>query len=104
MQAKVQNKEKLLSLIASNSSRIRNYGVRTLGLFGSFARNEQNEQSDVDLLVDFETEKETYRNFIDLAYYMEELLGRKVEIVTRNGLSPYIGPHILKEVQNVPLW
>ena len=102
MQTRVQNKEKLLSLITSNSARIRNYGVSALGIFGSFARNEQNEQSDVDLLVDFETEKETYRNFIGLAYFMEELLGRKVEIVTRNGLSPYIGPHILKEVQNVP--
>ena len=103
MKQKVQNKEMLFALIESNRMRIRDYGVRTIGLFGSFARNEQNDQSDVDLLVDVETDKETYRNFISLAYYMEELLGRKVEVVTRNGLSPYIGPRILKEVQNVPL-
>lgn len=103
MQQKVQNKETLLSLISSNRTRISNYGVRTLGLFGSFARNEQTDSSDVDLLVDFETDKETYRNFIGFAYFMEELLGRRVEVVTRNGLSPYIGPHILKEVQDVPL-
>lgn len=103
MQQKVQNKEMLMSLIANNRSRIREYGVRAIGLFGSFARNEQTDLSDIDLLVDFEKDKETYRNFISLAYYMEELLGRKVEVVTRNGLSPYIGPRILKEVQNVPL-
>lgn len=103
MKQKVQNKEMLFALVESNRMRIRDYGVRTMGLFGSFARNEQNDLSDVDLLVDFETDKETYRNFISLAYYMEELLGRKVEVITRNGLSPYIGPRILKEVQNVPL-
>ncbi len=103
MQQKVQNKEMLMSLIANNRSRIREYGVCAIGLFGSFARNEQTDLSDIDLLVDFEKDKETYRNFISLAYYMEELLGRKVEVVTRNGLSPYIGPRILKEVQNVPL-
>lgn len=103
MQTVVRNKEKLLTLITSNRQRIRKYGVRTLGVFGSFVRNEQTEKSDVDILVDFEPDKETYRNFIDLAYYLEELFGRKVGVVTRNGLSPYIGPHILKEVENVPL-
>lgn len=103
MGIKVLNKESLLALISSNKGAIRKYGVKTLGLFGSFSRNKQNDQSDVDLLVDFEPEKETYRNFIGLAYFMEELLGRKVEIVTRNGMSPYIGPKILKEVENVPL-
>lgn len=103
MGIKVLNKESLLALISSNSDAIRRYGVKTLGIFGSFSRNKQNDQSDVDLLVDFEPEKETYRNFISLAYFLEELLGRKVEIVTRNGMSPYIGPKILKEVENVPL-
>jgi predicted nucleotidyltransferase len=103
MKTRVENKEKLLSIISANRILIRNYGVSTLGVFGSFVRNEQSEQSDVDLLVDFSPEKETYRNFIGLAYYLEELLGRRVEIVTRKGLSPYIGPHILKEVEYVSL-
>jgi len=103
METPVRTKEKLLSLISSNRNRILGYGVKTLGVFGSFVRNQQNEKSDIDLLVDFVPEKETYRNFISLAYYLEDLLGRRVEVVTRNGLSPYIGPRILKEVENVPL-
>jgi predicted nucleotidyltransferase len=103
MSRKTLNKESLLELIISNRHKIRLYGVKKLGLFGSFSHNKQNEQSDVDLLVDFEPEKETYRNFINLSYFMEELIGRKVEIVTSNGLSPYIGPKILKEVEYVPL-
>ena len=51
MKQKVQNKEMLFALIESNRMRIRDYGVRTIGLFGSFARNEQNDHSDVDLLL-----------------------------------------------------
>lgn len=103
MEQKGINKEKILLLLSSNKDRIKAFGVSSLALFGSFVRNEQNENSDVDLLVGFKPEKETYRNFINLTYFMEELLGRKVEVVTHNGLSPYIGPKILKEVENVPL-
>ena len=103
MSNKALNKESLLALITSNGHKRRLHGVKTLGLFGSFSNNKQTEQSDVDLLVDFEPEKETYRNFINFAYFMEELIGRKVEIVTSDGLSPYIGTKILKEVEYVPL-
>lgn len=97
------NKETLLSVLAMHKQNIRDFGVQSLGLFGSFARNEQDETSDIDFLVDFEPDQYKYRNFINLAYYLEELLNRKVEVVTRIGLSPYIGPKILKEVENIPL-
>jgi len=101
MNKAVSNKEGLLSLLASNRGTIKDYGVKQLGLFGSFVRNEQKMESDIDFLVDFEPDQYKYRNFINLAYYLEELLGRKVEVVTRSGLSPYLAPHILKEVENV---
>ena len=99
----VNNKEKLLSLIIANGERIRAYGVKAIGLFGSFVRNEQNEESDVDLIVEFEEDKKTYKNFIGLAYYLEDILGRKVELLTPESLSPYIGPHIMKEVEYVAI-
>ena len=99
----VSNKEGLLSILASHRGNIKDFGVKQLGLFGSFVRDEQRAESDIDFLVDFEPEQYKYRNFINLAYYLEELLGRKVEVVTRSGLSPYLAPHILKEVENVPL-
>lgn len=103
MKPTVSNKEGLSSVLASHRKNIKDFGVKQLGLFGSFARNEQRAESDIDLLVDFEPGQYKYRNFINLAYYLEELLGRKVEVVTRSGLSPYLAPHILKEVENVPL-
>src|SRR5271154_2112270 len=103
MNQAISNKEGLLSLLASHRKNIKEFGVKQLGLFGSFARNEQLAESDIDFLVDFEPEQYKYRNFINLVYYLEDLLGRKVEVITRNGLSPYLAPHILKEVENVPL-
>jgi len=54
-------------------------------------------------LVDFLPEHYTFDNFMELAFLLERELGCKVELVTRAALSPYIGPQILKEVENVPL-
>jgi predicted nucleotidyltransferase len=55
------------------------------------------------VLVDFMPEKHTFDNFMDVAFFLEELLGRKVELVTPEALSPYIGPHILGEMERVPI-
>ena len=93
----------ILQVLASNKQQLTSFGVKEIGLFGSFARNEQGDESDIDLLVDIQPEKKTFRNFMKLAYYLEELLGRKVELVTKQSLSPYIGPHILNTVQYAAL-
>ena len=59
--------------------------------------------SDIDILVEFNPEKHTFDNFMDVSFLLEDILGRKVEVVTPEGLSPYIGPHILKEIERVPV-
>ncbi|MFH1116095.1 MAG: nucleotidyltransferase family protein [Pseudomonadota bacterium] len=91
----------ILSLIREREEQIRSFGVKRLGLFGSFVRGQQTEGSDVDLLVEFETGRKTFDAFIQLAFLLEDLLGRRVELVTTESLSPHIGPHILKEVKYV---
>ncbi len=53
----------------------------------------------IDLLVEFESGKKTFDAFMELSFYLEEILQRKVELVTVESLSPYIGPHILEEVE-----
>jgi predicted nucleotidyltransferase len=103
MNQEISNKEGVLSLLASHRKNIIGFGAKQLGLFGSFVRDEQRAGSDIDFLVDFEPEQYKYRNFINLASYLEELSGRKVEVVTRSGLSPYLAPYILNEVEDVPL-
>ncbi len=96
-------KKEIRDIILAHREEIRSLGVRRVGLFGSFVRNEEGPISDVDILVDFETDKKTFDNFIQLAFFLEDLLGLPVEVVTRESLSPHIGPHILREVEDVPL-
>ncbi|MEI6179866.1 MAG: nucleotidyltransferase family protein [Chloroflexales bacterium] len=71
------------------------------GLFGSFVRNESRPDSDIDILVEFHPTKKTFDNFIQLAFYLEDVLGRPVDLITADSLSPYIGLHILQEVEYV---
>ena len=89
----------MLNIIGNHQKEIRDLGVRRYGLFGSFVRGQTTEQSDIDILVEFEPGQKTFDNFMKLAFFLEELLGREVDLVTAESLSPYIGPHILKEVE-----
>lgn len=89
----------ILTTISSKRNKLARYGIRKVGLFGSYARNEQSPESDIDLLIDFEPDHENYDNYMAVYDILEQLFKNyKVEIVTRNGLSPYIGPKILNEV------
>jgi predicted nucleotidyltransferase len=89
----------MLIIIRNHQQEIRGFGVSRYGFFGSFVRGESTEQSDIDILVEFEPGQKTFDNFMQLAFILEELLGREVDLVTPESLSPYIGPHILEEVE-----
>ena len=80
---------------------LRAYGVQRLALFGSFARNAQRTDSDVDLLVEFIPGRKTFDNFIAVCELLEASLRRRVELLTPESLSPHIGPHILQEAEDV---
>lgn len=96
-------KSTLLSLLEQNREKIQGYGVAKLGMFGSFVRNEQRPESDVDLLVAFMPGRKSFDNFMKLSFFLEELLGRPVELVTSEALSPYIGPRIMDTVEYVTI-
>ena len=76
------------------------YGIRSLGVFGSIVRGEQQIRSDVDILVDF-TRPPTFFEFIELEDRLTELLGAKVDLVMRTALKPRIGARIRAEVVDV---
>jgi predicted nucleotidyltransferase len=97
------HKETILQALVAHKEQLAAYGVNKIGLFGSYVRNEANENSDIDLLVNIQEDKKTFNNFLSLNYFLEELFGRKVELVTSQSLSPYIGPHILKTVEYAPI-
>ena len=100
---KVKTKEDILEIVLRERKRLAEFGVVSIGLFGSFVRGDQNPESDIDLLVEFIPQKHTFDNFMDLSFLLEDILGHKVEIITPQALSPYIGPHILKEVERVAI-
>lgn len=92
-------RDNILATLKSNKLRIEKLGVKNVGLFGSYVRNEQSDGSDIDILLDFDPEEESFDNFMSACDLFEELfINEKVEVVTKNGLSPYIGPKILNEV------
>jgi predicted nucleotidyltransferase len=96
------NKDEILKKLKSNKPNLLRFGVSDVGLFGSYLRNEHSKESDIDLLIDFKPEEENFDNFM-LVYDLFEKIFKnyKIEVVTKNGLSPYIGPRILKEVEYV---
>lgn len=92
-------KENIVAILKSHKAELSKYGVSNIGLFGSYLRNEQSEKSDIDLLVDFEPEKENFDNFMAVYDIFDNLFkNEKIEMVTKNGLSKYIGPKILNTV------
>ena len=103
MVSPVREKCDLIKRLVGQSGRIKAHGVRRLGLFGSFVHDGHRADSDVDLLVEFERGQKTYDNFLELSLFLEDVLQRRVELVTTEALSPYLGPRILADVEDVPL-
>jgi uncharacterized protein len=99
----IKTKQDIMNVLDQNRSRLRSLGVRRIGLFGSFVRGEQRPDSDIDLLVEFDPGQKTFDTFMDLSLYLEEILQHSIELITVESLSPYIGPHILKEVEYAAL-
>jgi predicted nucleotidyltransferase len=95
----IERKRDLFALLAKHKEQLKEFGVKRCGVFGSFARGDQNTRSDVDILVEFEQGKKSFDNFMHLAFFLEQQVGRRVDLVTPESLSPHIGPHILCEVE-----
>lgn len=96
------NKEYILATLRNHKPELTKLGITDIGLFGSYVRGEQSATSDIDILIDFDPEMENYDNYMAVYDIFEQLFkNEKVEIITKNGLSPYIGPSILKEVMYV---
>ena len=102
---KVLSEKEIFSLIKKNKDVLKKFNVKKIGLFGSYVRGEQKENSDIDFLVEFDLtllDKNftgLFDSFMDLAFFLENLLGRKVDLITNGSLSPYVQPYVEKEVK-----
>jgi len=100
----VQTKTQVVTLLQEYQQELHHFGVNRCGIFGSFVRDQDiHDRSDVDILITFEPEQKTFDNFIHLSFFLEDLFGRAVDLVTVESLSLYIGSHILDEVEYVSI-
>lgn len=102
---KILTGKKIIKILKEHSDILVKYKVKRIGLFGSFVKGKQKTYSDIDFLVEFDMSafdnnfKGLSDSFMGLAFYLEDLFGRKVELVTNGSLSPYIQPYVEKEVR-----
>lgn len=86
----------ILNKLAENIRTIRKFGVKRIGLFGSAVRGELEIESDIDILVEFEEEGEKCSNLMNLYFYLQDLLSKKIDLVTPESISPYLAPYYSK--------
>ncbi|MBM4038121.1 MAG: nucleotidyltransferase family protein [Planctomycetes bacterium] len=91
-------KERFAELVQRERDTLRErFGVQRIGLFGSAARGEENPDSDVDILVEFD--EMTFERYMDLKFFFEDTLGRRVDLVPADSIKPRLREPILREVQ-----
>ncbi|MDK2789711.1 MAG: uncharacterized protein PWP15_218 [Methanothermococcus sp.] len=77
------------------------YKVKSMGIFGSYARKEQTESSDIDILIEFYESPDLFE-FIELEDYLSNLLGVKVDLISKNGVhNPYVKKSIEEDLTHV---
>jgi predicted nucleotidyltransferase len=74
------------------------FGVAKIGIFGSYIRGEERPDSDVDVLVLFRKGEETFDNYMSCKFYLEDLFGRKVDLVMKGAIKKRLKPYIIGEV------
>lgn len=94
------SREDILTVLQKHRDEIRGYGVRRLGLFGSTARGEATETSDLDFVVDFE--KKSFDAYMDLKAFLEKLFGCRVDLVIADAIKPRLRGIILEEAVHAP--
>ena len=101
----MSEKEKIISRIKQNMPQIKSFGVKRIGIFGSCARDEIGKDSDIDIVVEFEKGKATFKNVAGLIDFLEELLEREIDLLTPEGIENIrlksVKERILKEIEYV---
>jgi len=92
--------DQIVDVLKQNETKLRRlYGIERIGVFGSIVRGQAGNESDIDLLVEFSEEAEIgLLRFIEIERYLGQLLGRRVDLVEKGALKPFLGKKILKEV------
>ena len=94
---KILKREDIIATLKKHKDILNKYKVKKIGIFGSFVRDEQEEKSDIDFFVEFEDP--SFENFIGLSFFLENLFGKKVEILTPPGIESIRIDHVKEEIK-----
>ncbi len=93
------NGEEIIAFFKNNKSKLANFGISKIGLFGSYSKNKENQNSDIDILVEFKEGKKTFDNYMDLKFYLEDKLRKKVDLVIDQNIKEELKSEILGSVK-----
>jgi len=96
MTGEKMEKEKVLYVLRSSLPRLKALKVRSVAVFGSTARGEAGTDSDIDVLIEF-SERATFDRYMEVKFFLEEMLGRRVDLVTQSALKPRMRPQVEQE-------
>jgi len=91
--------EIILGVLENNKNKIGQYGVKRIGLFGSYCKNEQKKESDIDILVEFKKGEKTFDNYMDLKFFLEALFDCTVDLVVKEAIKIDLKSSIMRSVK-----
>jgi len=94
------SRRSVITRIRKHRAQLEKLGVKSLSLFGSVAREEETKNSDLDILVEFKG-RATFDRYMDTKFYLEDLLGCKVDLVTPKAIKPRMKPYIMQDLVHV---
>jgi len=89
----------ILEMLEDNKNKIGQYGVKRIGLFGSYCKNEQRKESDIDILVEFKKGKKTFDNYMDLKFFLEDMFDCTVDLVVKEAIKIDLKSSIMRSVK-----
>lgn len=89
------NENDILAFFRKNKGQLKKYGVEKIGLFGSYVKNQQNKDSDIDVLVEFKKGTKTFDNYMDLKFYLEDRFNKKIDLVINKNIKKDLKREIL---------
>ncbi len=93
--------DKMMGLIKEHKKELnKRFGVKKIGVFGSYAKRKETPKSDIDIYVEFNIEELTFDKYMELLKYLEHLLGRKIDIITQGGVETIRVPYIKEDIKN----
>lgn len=92
-------KDKIIEEIENQSEKINQFGVKEIGLFGSYLKGEPKEESDIDILVQFKEDEKSFDNYMGLKFFLEDLFDREVDLVIKNTLKDHLKDEILRSTK-----